>query len=621
MGTLEKTRLQIIGFSLFLLIGTFLVAASEKFVRDMTLSTPDGRVIPRVDRESQPVETAPGSTAVFRCTIFETAFSMTRFLLVPDDRLVNLSVNGTNVTLPKMPPGFETGAQNEYDLELGPYLIPGVNTVGATVSNLGGPVDFRILASRKDSGRIFSLLFLGIGLAGIAWLVARKRKWPAGLVLVFIGAIVLRLWVFNATPFDTRTHDVDGHMDYIRDIIRTSAIPETGAGWETYQPALYYLGGTVWTAPFRLLFRGSVEVFQTSLMLFSLFLSLFFVFIAFEIFRFVISGKSGTDAKRANCYRDWLPRSKTPAGKIRDLPLLLSAGLLAFWPSLVMHSVRIGNDALFYPLLAASLLFTVYWYDAKKTAHLVWASIFAMLALFTKTSALVMFATIGLTLVTVAVKAGIGKYRKQLVIFAAIAVFAGTITLGPPVLRTLAGEQKNVFIGNVDGLVKDLAVKNELANYLYFDFKTYMTQPFTSPIDDNCGRQFFLNYYLKTALFGEFNFPHQISRDLATCLSLLLLLLAGCALYGGKTGWAEYAEPLRLFLLLLFVAAIYNRISLPFSCGVDFRYTLPLLIPFCLFVGRAIQEFRARKRFSAARLGTVGMLLFCCFSIWFWLAV
>ena len=94
-------------------------------------------------------------------------------------------------------------------------------------------------------------------------------------------------------------------------------------------------------------------------------------------------------------------------------------------------------------------------------------------------------------------------------------------------------------VGNAGGNDNSVLVRNNPGNFLFFDLRTFLTQPYTDPWHDELGRQFFWNYLAKTSLFGEFKLLETPKGLwLASIISACFVAFVGFGLRGfWKSRW------------------------------------------------------------------------------------
>ena len=445
--------------------------------------------------------------------------------------------------------------------------------------------------------RIESLAALAAFLGLIA-LTLRRLKLPWPVVVIFVSGVAVRFAYLSVTPFSVRGHDADAHVAYIEYLMAHRGLPSPYDGGVFYQPPLYYaLGAGLWRALTAMGVRSRESI------LWALQVQSVVYQVGFLVFSILTAAL-------------WLDR-QPDGGFDRGLSSrrgihALFVALLCFWPSGVIHSVRLGNDDLLYLCFGAGLYFASRWWIAGRSRDLNAAAGWGALGMLTKSNALLLFVLLAVLLGARFVndkERKLGAHLKRAWPTIALALLSIGMVLGRAAIDTALGKRSNVLVGNSDRLNGDLAVANGAANYLWFDAKIFVTEAFTSPWDDANGRQFFWNYVLKTSLFGEFAFDHVWLSNIAVVLSLLLLLLVGCLALGlfldreMDVLW-ELPPLVEGIALVLSLAAL--RASIPKSCSNDFRYILPVLTPFLYLYVRSLTVFRQRG-WTKLAMGAQGM--------------
>jgi hypothetical protein len=167
-------------------------------------------------------------------------------------------------------------------------------------------------------------------------------------------------------------------------------------------------------------------------------------------------------------------------------------------------------------------------------------------------------------------------------------------------------------VANLWGMPVALTVGRGWENFTYFSPTTYFQYPYISPWLDETGRQFFWNYLLKTALFGEFNFtptPLQIIYIIQILFFFLILIFLIRSWKIFLSLQSKYLIPLFVFSILI-ISLIFLRVGFPYSPSNDFRYILPILIPFNLIVGSDL----ITKNRNWKIILLIISILFCLFS-------
>jgi len=414
----------------------------------------------------------------------------------------------------------------------------------------------------------------------------KKNKW---IFLILLVSILLRLFYLAHTPFNIRTHDViekGGHLDYIKYFSKNNSPPPPGAGWEYHQPPLYYLITSWIYKVINLLGITNPNMF---LQLTSLIYFVVFLVFAYKIILILTKNK--------------------------NIVFYLSIIMLSFWPSGIMHSIRIGNDLLFYAFYAIALYFIQNYYLNDNSKDLTLGILFSSLALLTKANGLSLY--IILFFVSI-YKISTKKFKKKHIILNIALLLGGIIgSFFTKVYYFFNGESKDLLLGNTNITINPiLKVNNNLLNYITFDFKTYLINPFTSTWIDNYGRQFFWNFVLKSSIFGEFMFFDSILFILGLSLSLLSLFfylsIIISVIFLKKEEVKKYLVML-LNLFIPFILLLLYRIHEPYASNTDFRYAFPSLISLIFFSNLLVENIKKENHNNIKK--EIGILVLVVNSI------
>lgn len=440
-----------------------------------------------------------------------------------------------------------------------------------------------------------------------------KNKLNKAIVSILLIGLAINIFYLLKTPYNVRSHDVDGHIKYIEYVAQNFKIPHPDICWECHQAPLYYiLAGAIYKASI-LLGIGDKDTIYFILQVFSLLLFFVFSAIAVLIFKKVFTANKSEEIKNT---------------ALRNYIFYLVSMLFVFWPTNIIHSVRITNDTLFYVFYALVLLFLIKWLERNNNKNFYFAVIFSLLAFITKSHGILAFMLVGSCLIFSFVKNKKRFYDLKyyfkimgvlLVIFA-IGFFASR--LGPRAIDKIKGEgqKSNLLVWNIAGLNEGLFTDNKIKNYIYFDTKIFLTEPYINNWEDIYGRQYFWNFLLKNSLFGEFFFDGRTVENIAIGMSLLLLMMifwiVGGMLFSIKESFKNNFV-LKINAVLLLVAFLAHRIIL--SANGDFRFILPILISFCSFAGVDILEYRRRGVKNMEYIGYGILSLFIILSMLFFI--
>jgi hypothetical protein len=400
----------------------------------------------------------------------------------------------------------------------------------------------------------------------------------------------------TVTPYWLRTHDVQGHLDYVDFILAHWSLPQPGGGWSFFQPPLYYLLAVALWKAVLLVGVTSRETILLVLQFQSLAYDVAFLAVSLLTAQLWFDGADGATSAR--------PARRAQLGA-------LCAALICFWPTSVLHSVRLGNDDLLYALFGASSYYAVRWWLRGKDRDFHLSGGFGALAVLAKSNGLLALAVLGSLWAVRFLKqrrtnplAHARRMAPSLALFAAAAVVA----LGRGAAAS-NGHSPDAIVGNAHGLPADLAVGNRLVNYLWFDAQKFVTTPFMSSVADDQGRQYFWNFALKTSLVGSFEYHEawlsKIAIVLAVCfVGVTCIFLLGLAL----TRKADLRVELPAFVTMgiLFAGLAALRMAVPMACSTDFRYILPVLTACSYLYVRGIAKLDDR---GWKRLGRTGEIL------------
>lgn len=501
-----------------------------------------------------------GSGQPFRATIRVPGEAL-QLKVIPDDCIDAVYMDGAVFPLPSSINLCDYHNGFTIDIPAGTYTRE-LQFVG---HNNGGPGGFRVESSRDGNSRSVAPLFFGIGILFIAFGFLRGRKWSLSIVAIALSGIALRLWYWLNTPWDLRTHDVSGHVQYVQLLLEKWLPPAPSACWQCYQPPVYYYPGAMLKGLVESLHLGLASNWELQ------FLSM-------------VAG-SGFMLAGISLLRRLLPSN--------SLSMLFMMAF-AFWPAAVIHSPRIGNDAFMYLFSALAFRSLSLWlHESPSVRNAFLASLFASLALASKTSGivpvLVVLACMGSTYLPklgLAPAEAIEKRRPTLRIALLTIGIVFLLVQSGPIARYLNGESKNFLVANAAGNGPEIIVKAEPGNFLWFDARSWFMHPYTNPWEDEMGRAWFWNYTGKTGLFGEFQILGTPAGmwlaagvSLAALFLVLLVLRAVLQFKVKDFPW--------LFAPVLSILALASmRLLYPLSCSNDARYILPAILPVTILAAR-----------------------------------
>jgi hypothetical protein len=149
------------------------------------------------------------------------------------------------------------------------------------------------------------------------------------------------------------------------------------------------------------------------------------------------------------------------------------------------------------------------------------------------------------------------------------------------------GKVKSLMVSNIGTLDDALHTTDTVWNFVPMDLATFLGNPWMDSRDDATGRRNLWNYFLRTSLSGEFRFEGEVHRSIATLWGLLLIALLLCLFR--STGrqrpslGALWKDAPWWLLGLAWIGSLFcARAVNPVPCLADFRFVVPVLVPFVL---------------------------------------
>ncbi len=285
--------------------------------------------------------------------------------IVPDNCIKSFQINGVRVNLHAIIRGKLCDSTNGFDIDLKSYLQNGTNHFQVGLIGYGRDLWFglSLTYSTYDSQYLFLLYILLSEVGALLYFFLKNQlQLPCGCVIVILLGLLLHILYLSYTPFNVRMHDVTaygGHLDYIKYVAIHWQVPEPTSGWEYFQPPLYYISTAI-------IYKIATNLSINSL--FALQALSFAYFTVFIIFGVLIL--------RMLCQKKWM--------------LLTGTALLAFWPSGIIHAVRIGNDVPYYTLSVIGVYFLLRWLVDKESKHFYLGTLFMALMIITKSNGLIL---------------------------------------------------------------------------------------------------------------------------------------------------------------------------------------------------------------------------------------
>lgn len=641
---ISKFKKALIAIIFIAIIATLLfsIKTIQLHYSDFSRTTPSGSTI----STQFPFYISSEGTGIYKLTgkIYKNEFASTKIRIIPDDALHSMSINNRVVDLSGIPYEQLSDYRHGFIIDLNDYLNNGTNNIAIVYSDTGGMMGITFQSLHAENLNKSLLIVIGIF---ISFLIFQYTTLIRSLKILFVCALFIRLFYFDITSFDTRGHDTWEHLEFI-EYLTSHALPpslEHATGGAFFHPPLYYYAGAAVYKTAEL-YDTNKEVIYRTLQFLSFSFSMGFVFFGllilnnlininenqvlptkkFSPFRANIRLQNGINIETPNTryMNKFLQRALKSETKdannenrqnfiARHRVFVVIGAMFAFWPVSIIHSPRIGNDTMLYFLFSASIYYILKWHQNNKKSDLLIASFISAAAILTKANGEILIGVIAILGLYKMIKSQEWKKYFSLATIPCLVLFlALSITILPGLLLKLQGKREQLYIDNIENVSAGLRVGNAASNFLWFDAKTFITEPFTSPWDDKMGRQYFGNYLGKTGLFGEFSFSSQLAKNTATISSFILIWMTLYLLIGlyhlRKEDYGREAVTLISGVLLL-GAITYVRITFPVN--IDFRYIVPALISFCSLYAASIF---ALQRIGATRLANIGLALSALFS-------
>ena len=478
----------------------------------------------------------------------------TTFRIVPDDCLLELSINDRTVLTGLPLCDYKKGGI----FRLGEYLHPGQNTFKALVRNNGGPGGLTFEAVMLDRALValFSLVSLPALFLVLRIMLTIGIEREPTIFIWFFGTVV-RFLYFLGTPPSMRAYDAQGHHDYIIEVLHHFSIPPPNAGWEFYQPPLYYFLVATALLPFKLMECGNALLLQAA-----------------QVVSFIISSA-------ALAAGIWVGKIvfRDPRDSFFRLGFAIS---LAVLPGLVMFASRITNDSLM-PLLGFLFLgLLLHWHETGRPRAWYASIVILGLALLTKNSAV---AYIPIAIISLVYKDG-GQWMWRR---STHRLLGGGLILALMVgwywIYRISEHGKAELVRAQGSLNPALAIKVTPLTFLPVNPISVLRHPYNNTWIDGLGRDRMWSFLPKSAFTGEWNFGERIHgamRIIHGMIYFLFFPLGVIALI--KDLFRRRFPPLWLSLAIVLGAMIAVVIRHPFGVMLDFRFVPIVTLPVMYYV-------------------------------------
>jgi len=404
---------------------------------------------------------------------------------------------------------------------------------------------------------------------GFELFVLWRLRFDAVVVALVLAGTVLDVNYLSYTSVGERNYDAAAHIEYIQSLASSWRLPDVFSCAACGHPPLYYACAALWSKSLQL---GSWLPIELGLQWFSLLLFFAFIVVSLLIFR--------SSTQHATTLR-------------------LATALVVFWPSSIINSVRVHNDALASPLMLAALYFTAEWDKRDRNQDFMAALLISALAISTKASGYAVATTL-LLFSALRLRASERRFRSLIQFLSALVVLGAT-----GLLTTLLRSARNprtacqLVLGSACNGRYVPPLPDSPGRFLSFHLRDFVSRVATVPEDP------ILNRFAKSTLFGVAPlgeaFGDAFHERLAHWLSAGLLGMLAVGLLGlpwlGKASLRKQRVYLAAVAIMgLFLLAF--RIRAPNEFHEDFRHIFAALAPFCLGYAAVVTRLRRSSKLA-----------------------
>jgi hypothetical protein len=495
--------------------------------------------------------------------------------------------------------------RNGIRLDLGNYLKLWNNIIQVDVAETGNSRAFIIKPSEFDQVRLRSFLFLGLSLFLLlyyyftGWFVfdTKKKHYLFWIIVGIMFGLAL-VYTIKADYFKW-SHDLTGHLDYMKLLLRGEWLPASDQCWQCYHPNIYYWISEVvyrfgawigWADPFELMRWFTYMGWRVGVMYAFRLLYMLFV-------------------KKHNSY--WI--------------FITAAILFAFWPTQFYYGSRITNDVWHYML---SYIGLYYWLMARSAyqnnddwalkSNTLIGTLLLVVWLYIKSNSIIWLPLVWLWFVA---RMFVGSLWSNIKLWKWMIIRLWFIIIIGMLWAVWMSSMKGAH-GIVDNADR-LNAGNSVAYVpVYEAFSSFHTNQFISYLamrngEDDTERRSFRNFLIKTSVTGEMgvtmpkNVPYFPYFMISSLLFFALLLIR---IFSNRR--------IDLFMLLGFglpvLAMMIYRVIYPLAASMHYRYILPHLLFIIYYsVERLLSKESFKERKVIDWLHILIISTFVIFSILF----
>jgi hypothetical protein len=386
--------------------------------------------------------------------------------------------------------------------------------------------------------------------------------------LAAAGFVYYCFWL-HLRPNTIYTADMPDHLNFILHMVRHWASPYDYTGGENHQPAPYYFLAGRFICLLRWMDAVSV---LTLARLFSLLL--YTIFLVYGV------------------------RTLHEASRMHGAAYYVGMAALVFWPVAVDTATNLDNDLAVYAAWGPAFYYLTRWFRSRDVSCLHRTLVLAGVVLMMKSSALLLFVIIGCT-VLYALAARRLKWRELITprifaVYGAIALCV-VVNLGQLLYsRFVQGQSVNIYylpyfylpeVGDHSHFTFSYFLHVFIYDFIAHPYSTFLNEPG------------FLNYFLKTALYSQWNHPGDFGGlanivNALTVLFLFTILLSCVIVFIRRKPEARDLVPMVLGTLLPLPVLIIFTVMHNDEFWQSMRLVYPMLVPLMALFIRGMEVAR-----------------------------
>ncbi len=439
---------------------------------------------------------------------------------------------------------------------------------------------FSIRVSKTDPLSVGIHLALLMLVASIAWQLMKLLFWAKvihspfrfdlGVSITVVASIVGTFLYFESTGFQDRTHDLDGHLDYLRFVLKNFSVPNAQSCWECSQAPLYYF----LMAPIVKLTNIFSNEGENEWRVLS-FCSFLFI--------------SSAVIVKARIAMLLFPPSRSLE---RALVILLSS----LTPAVVFHSSTINNDSLQHLVLTIFILVLIKWWRNSTTSGWFWVVGLGCISILTKANGYCFFA---LAFALLVLDGLMKKTLPRTFAHAAAGAFIFVISIGWYLYQRLLPTADYSIFGPTHFLKATQSISFSWRDLLVFNPVNVFTYPFL-PWDNNVLRSHFWEVLFRTVFFDEWKLSHihpfVVKGLLFLGIISLLFVALGILKDKKENRWSNL--PVLLILACCFGSIFLYAYTHPLVTTINIRYASVALLPLSYYAVCGISLSRPWFRIS-----------------------